>query len=369
MKRGQSKLDSSTLLSVKDLSVVFDLDENKQKKILDDVDLHLKKGSILGIVGESGSGKTQTIYAILGLHINNPGLVNGSIKLNLPNRQKFIELNGSVKDYIQFYNQKYYKKRKWIKKIDEIYDKHNIRGQKIFIMFQEPKSYLNPYWTIAQHFENILPDKIKQENNVNKLIIETLEKFNLPANKILDQYPHEMSGGMNQRIMVALGYACEPDIIVADEITTGLDIVNQVAVVNQLKKIQGEKNQSIIVISHDIGFISKLADDILVMYSGQGVEFGPREKVLNVNEDYKHPYTKDLLEIFHGKKKYIQGDPPKRDEIIQGCRYHTRCEVYQNNKENLNCDKKAPQDFSELNANSHEIRCNQFEIKNIDRKL
>lgn len=366
-RKGVCKMCGEPLLQVTNLRVVFNLQHGAQKRIIDDVDFVLNKGEILGIVGESGSGKTQTVLALLGIHIQNPGVVKGKIKFQNSDSE-FEDLSSShIDKYVRYSKEKttetYFKnEKKWKKSIDRQYGLHEIRGNRIFIMFQDPKSYLNPFWTIRKHFQKIVPIRSPNGLSHEEVMIEALKKFNLPIDQVPASYPHQLSGGMNQRVMIALGYACKPDIIIADEITTGLDIVNQVAVVKHLNHIQQECNLSIILISHDLGFISKLSDKILVMYNGQGMEFGPADIILDPKQSKKHPYTRELMEIFNESHEqgYISGEPPRRDEIINGCRFHKRCHEYLNNHD-LNCADNAPEDFTDLIQEPHQVRCVLFQ--------
>lgn len=363
-------MQNDILLNVENLKIVYELGENRQKLIVDDVDFLLRKGEILGIVGESGSGKTQTVYALLGIHVRNPGVVEGNVKLADQSNSGFIQLVADpVRNTVRtrkrgerlFYSKN---TKRWRREINRFYEKKEIRGKRIFIMFQDPKSYLNPFWTIRQHFQRIVPESICKESSSESVMLDALRRFKLPENQVPHKYPHELSGGMNQRVMIALGYACRPDIIIADEITTGLDIINQVAVVKQLKELQEERQLSIILISHDIGFIAKLANSIFVMYNGQGMEFGHRDDILNMDIQQKHPYTRELLDIFYGnhEKGYIVGEPPGRDEIIDGCRFHTRCSQFLKTPEKLLCNKIPADDFGDLSTELHQIRCKLFQI-------
>jgi len=367
-RKGVCNMYGEPLLQVTNLRVVFDLQNSEQKRIIDDVDFVLNKGEILGIVGESGSGKTQTALAILGIHIQHPGVVKGEIKFQ-KRTSGFEDLSSShIDKYVNCLKGKTYFKneKKWKKSIDQQYKLHEIRGNRIFIMFQDPKSYLNPFWTIRKHFKKIVPTKSLNGLSHDEIMTEALKKFNLPIDHVPDSYPHQLSGGMNQRVMIALGYACKPDVIIADEITTGLDIVNQVAVVKHLKQIQQECKLSIILISHDLGFISKLSDKILVMYNGQGMEYGPADIILDPKHLRKHPYTRELIEIFNESHKqgYISGEPPRRDEIINGCRFHKRCPENINNPD-YNCSDNVPEDFTDLVQEPHQIRCMLFQNKGI----
>jgi len=351
------------LVSVTNLKIVFNNGDH-QKVIIDDIDFNLSRGEILGIVGESGSGKTQSAFSILGIENGDPGIVGGDIVLKIGNNKTSngAILNDIVKEEMHG-EDTYYKKNRRLWKNYVNNNIKQIRGKNIFLMFQDPKSYLNPYWTIGKHFKRILP-AVGILGDVKSLTEEALSRFGLSGQD--KKYPHQLSGGQIQRAMIALGYACKPDIIIADEITTGLDVVNQAAVVNNLKLLLSNnysgKNPGVILISHDLGFISKLANRIFVMYAGQGFELGDANTILDLNIPFKHPYTRELIEIYHKvhKNGYIEGDPPTLDKTPSGCRFHTRCNVFKGKKD-LNCDKASPLDFHELDNNDHQIRCRKFE--------
>ncbi|MCK5682884.1 ABC transporter ATP-binding protein [bacterium] len=350
-------MNNNLLIQIENLRISF-FDKNILKTVVDDVDFNLQRGEILGIVGESGSGKTQTALSLLGIQSGWPGIIGGSMKyFDKDNNCKEMlvpildgSLNKTGKIIVK-------DKRKWRNQSKIMYQ--NIRGKKVFMMFQDPKSYLNPYWNVKKHFKRILNlDGMKMED---KFIYECLERFGLEKN-IAEEYPHSLSGGESQRVMIALGYACKPEVIIADEITTGLDLVNQLRVVKHLKDLKKEMDLSIILISHDLGFVSKLADKILVMYAGQGMEYGPIEKVLNEKENFKHPYTKTLIQIYSDKStvKFIKGPPPDRYlSDKSGCRFHARCSIFKEKK--LDCDKNNPADFNEIKSDSHYIRCKLYE--------
>lgn len=365
------KNNNDPLLNVSNLKVVFGSGSD-QKTVIDDIDYLLDRGKVLGIVGESGSGKTQSTFALLGIELGRPGIVEGNIDLNFDdhtsnylstiiNREVTKKNINGTTSYIKNYGS-------WKKSISQFY--HDIRGKRIFLMFQDPKSYLNPFWTIKKLFSIVVPRELRNHYGLDSILKESLMKFGLiNHDEIGQKYPHQLSGGQIQRVMIALGYACRPDIIIADEITTGLDVVNQRSVVHHLKILiengddhHNKKLPGIILISHDLGFISKLANYILVMYAGQGLEFGSAENILNPDYTPKHPYTGELLKIFLGthKKGYIDGDPPDISAPPMGCRFHERCEIFANHME-YQCDQNSPNDFHDLTRSSHQIRCRKYE--------
>ncbi len=365
-------MKKEALINVQNLRVVFDVGK-KQRTIIDDIDYVLHRGEVLGIVGESGSGKTQSVFAILGIEIGSPGIVGGNIEISLGKREVIYDLEPVIQSSVRkkvdkemtFYSKNEYL---WNRSLKKMYC--NIRGKRIFLMFQDPKSYLNPFWTVEKHFKQVVPQVVQQNGGIERIIQNALTKFGLyEYERIKKSYPNELSGGEIQRIMIALGYACRPDIIIADEITTGLDVINEKSVVIHLKRLIEDTTlnhngvlPAIILISHDLGFISKLADKIFVMYAGQGFEFGDAQTILNPKVKKKHPYTKRLLEIYNQTHKigYIEGDPPKLDNPPSGCRFHERCHVFISNK-SLGCDITPPQDFGDLTVYNHQIRCKLYE--------
>jgi len=358
------------LVTLNNLRVVYNIGKH-QRTVIDDIDYILHHGEILGVVGESGSGKTQSAFSILGIENSSPGIVFGEVKICFHDQSNGINLGDlihSTTQHVKTENGVWYKKNEfqWKKTIKKIYK--NVRGKRIFLMFQDPRSYLNPFWTIDKHFQQVVPKEIQKATPIKTIMQSSLTKFGLnDVAQIATCYPHELSGGMNQRVMIALGYACRPDVIIADEITTGLDVVNQKAVVNHLKQLMKTSKENgaanppgIILISHDLGFVSKLADTIFVMYAGQGMEYGDAKIILDPRAQKKHPYTKELVEIYLHKSEYIRGDPPKLDNPPSGCRFHERCTVFENNR-HLGCDITPPRDFTRMKRGKHQIRCKLFE--------
>lgn len=251
------------MLTVQNLSISF-VSNNQQNTVVRDISFELEKQQILGIVGESGSGKSVTALAILGLLSSN-SKVSGKI-------------NFDDKDLI---------------KISEK-DFQKIRGNKISMIFQEPMSSLNPSLTCGFQVQEILLQHKKITKTAAKnQVIELFNKVKLPRVKVIfSQYPHQLSGGQKQRVMIAMAIACKPQILIADEPTTALDVTVQKEIVDLLKELQQETNMSVIFITHDLSLISEIADKVLVMYKGEIVEQG------NVNQVFKSPihnYTKALI--------------------------------------------------------------------------
>ena len=252
------------MLEVKNLTISFKL-ENSQAEVIRKIDFSLEKNEILGIVGESGSGKSVTSLAILGLLPKNKTEINGSILF-----QEDELLNRSEKDF------------------------QKIRGNKISMIFQEPMSSLNPSLTCGfQVIEMILQHQQISKKEAKTHVLELFKKVKLPRiEAIFNQYPHQLSGGQKQRVMIAMAIACNPEILIADEPTTALDVTVQKEIIKLLKEIQAETNMSIIFISHDLALVSEIADRVLVMHDGNIVEQGD---ITNVFKDPQHNYTKALI--------------------------------------------------------------------------
>ena len=253
-----------SVLQIKNLTISFQL-EDSQIQVINSVNFALEKNEILGIVGESGSGKSVTSLAILGLLPKNKTTVKGSI---LFHEDELI--NRSEKEFQQ------------------------IRGKRISMIFQEPMSSLNPSLTCGYQVAEIILQHHKISNREAKgQVLELFKKVKLPRiEAIYNQYPHQLSGGQKQRVMIAMAIACKPEILIADEPTTALDVTVQKDIIKLLKEIQEETKMSIIFISHDLALVSEIADKVLVMQNGNIVEQG---NVKNVFKDPGHNYTKALI--------------------------------------------------------------------------
>ncbi len=289
------------LLEVNELSTSFTTPDGKVSAV-DNVSFRIQKGETLGIVGESGSGKSQLVLSIVDLLAAN-GSLHGSIKLEgqelvgLPNKQ----LN-------------------------------RIRGNRIAMIFQDPMTCLNGYLTIARQMTEVL--MLHQGMNYRTAKVHSmqmLDAVHIPdaANRI-NHYPHEFSGGMRQRVMIAMALLCKPDLLIADEPTTALDVTVQAQIIDLMNELKAEMDMSIIMITHDLGVIAGISDNVMVMYAGRVCEYAP------VHELFKqplHPYTRSLLRSVPrldsaGSQRLISipGNPPNLQYLPAGCAFQERCD-------------------------------------------
>lgn len=290
-----------SLLTVKNLRTSF-FTSSGEVKAVNGVSFSLEKGKVLGIVGESGSGKSVTAYSILQI-LTNPGeIVGGSIKF------KDQELVGCSKEVIQ-----------------------KIRGNKISIIFQDPMTSLNPVFTIGnQLMEAIMLHTDRNRAQAKERAIEMLKLVGVnEPEKRIDQYPHEFSGGMRQRVMIAMALACEPDILIADEPTTALDVTIQAQILDLMKELQKKLGMAIVLITHDLGVVADMCDEIIVMYAGEVSERGTADEIFY---NPKHEYTKGLLKSIPDVSKEkerlhpIGGTPVDLLNMPDGCPFAPRCE-------------------------------------------
>ncbi|MFB4165548.1 ABC transporter ATP-binding protein [Alteribacillus sp. JSM 102045] len=288
------------ILKISDLRTSFFV-EGQEIKAVDGVSLNVPKGKTLGIVGESGSGKSITSLSIMRL-IQKPGeIVGGSIELNGDNL--LHKTAGEMR---------------------------NIRGNQISMIFQEPMTSLNPVYTVGNQIAEVY--KIHQGMNKKQALkkaAEMLELVGIPSPKErIKQYPYELSGGMRQRVMIAMALACDPELLIADEPTTALDVTIQAQILELMKKLQNELHMSIIMITHDLGVVAETCDEVAVMYAGKVVEYADVQTLFDAP---KHPYTVGLLQsiprhdIEQEKLSVIQGNVPSPDNMPEGCRFAPRC--------------------------------------------
>ncbi|MCG2726322.1 MAG: ABC transporter ATP-binding protein [Elusimicrobia bacterium] len=313
------------LLEVKNLSVTVNSDD-KEIEILQDISYKLYPSQTLAIVGESGSGKTLSALALVKLLPNSVSISSGSIIYNEKNLTKLTEDN-----------------------------LRKIRGSKISMIFQEPMSSLNPVLTIGKQIsETIMAHKKISKTNALNQSAELLEKVGISnAKSRLKDYPHNFSGGMRQRVMIAIALSCYPDIVIADEPTTALDVTIQAQILKLMAKLRDERKMSMILITHNLGIVAQYADYALVFYAGKIMERAPVNRLL---KNPAHPYTKALLDslpkIKHGQNilKTIEGNPPNFEDKIEGCPFHPRCgEVMEK------CKTSLPPEFK-IN-NEHGSKC------------
>jgi len=292
---------ADNLLEVKDLKTYFRTEEGVVKAV-DGISFNLERGKTLGIVGESGCGKSVTSLSIMRLIPNPPGkIVSGSIVFE-------------GKDLLA-------KTEKQMR---------GIRGNDISMIFQEPMTSLNPIMKVgSQISEAILLHQKIGAAEARKKATEMLERVGIPMpEKRMDSYPHQLSGGMRQRVMIAMALSCNSKLLIADEPTTALDVTIQAQIINLMKKMRSEFGASIILITHDLGVVAGLADDVVVMYAGKIVE---KADVRNIFKDARHPYTIGLLQSIPRidqeveRLQAIEGVVPNQQEMPLGCAFCPRC--------------------------------------------
>jgi len=289
-------------LDVRDLQVHFTTDDGVVKSV-DGLSFHLDRGETLGIVGESGSGKSVTSMAVMGLHNAANAKVTGSIKLDGQ------ELVGADRETVR-----------------------RLRGKKMAMIFQDPLSSMHPFYTVG----NQIVEAYRIHNHVSKKAarahaIDMLDRVGIPEpNQRVDAYPHQFSGGMRQRAMIAMSLSCDPDLLIADEPTTALDVTVQAQILDLIRDLQKEFNSAVVIITHDLGVVAELADDIMVMYAGRAAEYGTAQQLFNEPE---HPYTWGLLGSMPRFDKAptdrllpIKGTPPSLIRVPPGCPFHPRCD-------------------------------------------
>ena len=309
-----------TFLEVENLSTKYHTSRG-DVHALDDVSFVLKQGESLGIAGESACGKSTLGLSIIRM-IQGGKIFSGKIILD---DESILDISESN------FNEKY-------------------RWKKIAMVFQGAMNSLDPVYSIQQQFIEILKEH-NYEGDSDKLILEAVKSVNLDEN-VLKKFPHELSGGMKQRIVIAMGLLLKPKIIIADEPTTALDVLIQAQIVNLLKKLKKE-GTSIVLITHDLAILSEIAEKIGVMYGGKMIEYGTSQ---DIYKNPKHPYTQGLLAsipTLHGSKpKFIKGNPPNLINPQPGCRFYDRC------PEAMEKCKKDPPKFK---TNSGYVMCWLYE--------
>ena len=298
------------MLDIKHLTTEF-ATENGTVRAVRDVSLHVDKGEVLGIVGESGSGKSQTMFSVMGLLAQNGKIAEGSITIDGEEISPAV-----IKD-----------KTEYEAKMDRI------RGNDMAMIFQDPMTFLNPVLRIqTQLIEPIMNHNpgISKQEAINRAI-ELMRKVGIPSPETrIRQYPFQFSGGMRQRIIIAIALACDPKIIIADEPTTALDVTIQAQVLELISNLKDEIDSGIIMITHDLGVVASICDRIAIMYGGKIVEEGTTDEIFY---DPKHPYTKGLLscisnpdEIERKELHPIPGSPPDLLNIENNCPFADRCD-------------------------------------------
>lgn len=294
-------MPNDTILSVKNLQTHF-YTEDGTVKAVDEVSFDLKRGETLGIVGESGSGKSVTNLSILRLIPYPPGkIVGGQV---LFDGQDLLKISDTAM--------------------------RQIRGKRIAMIFQDPMTSLNPFMRVAAQLTEITQLHEGLNNAAaRKRAIEMLDLVGIPdASRRIDDYPHQFSGGMRQRVMIAMALSCKPELLIADEPTTALDVTIQAQILELIKDLKTKIGTSVILITHDLGVVAGMTDHIAVMYAGKIVEYAP---TIELFSQPRHPYTQGLLKsvpdplAIHAKLFQIPGMPPDLTKLPPGCAFANRC--------------------------------------------
>jgi peptide/nickel transport system ATP-binding protein len=322
--------DNEPFLRVKDLRVHFKTDDGIVKSV-DGLSFDLKRGEILGIVGESGSGKSVTSQAILGLHKNSNAQISGEIWLDGK------ELVAATEEEVR-----------------------QMRGSEMGMIFQDPLSAMHPFYTVgSQIAEAYLVHNKVSKSEARKQTVEMLKKVGIPnAETRYDSYPHQFSGGMRQRAMIAMALICQPKLLIADEPTTALDVTVQAQILELIKSLHEELNSAVILITHDLGVVAETCDKVLVMYGGQCVE---KADVRELFYEPEMPYTWGLLRSMprmdrdrQTRLMPIPGSPPSLINVPQGCVFNTRC-PFTDRVPDGQCFTKHPALIE--SKPGHEVRC------------
>jgi peptide/nickel transport system ATP-binding protein len=292
---------TAPLLAIENLRVVFHGDRGRRTVAVDGVDISLARGSTLGLVGESGCGKSVTSLAVMGLLPKQSAEVTGSVTfdgvslLDLPDR-----------------------------------DLRDLRGDRMAMIFQEPMTSLNPSYTIGEQIAEVLVrHRGASEREARDKAIALLRRAGIPSpEQRIDDYPHKLSGGMRQRAMIAIALACDPELLIADEPTTALDVTIQAQILDLMRKLREESDAAIVLITHDLGVVAEVCDEVVVMYAGQVVERAPVRELFRFPQ---HPYTVGLLGALprldrrRPRLAAIEGTVPNMMAPPQGCRFAARC--------------------------------------------
>ncbi len=317
------------LLEVRDLHTYFKTKRGTVKAV-NGVSYKLEEGKILGLVGESGSGKSVSAMSLIKLLDGNGYIDSGEI---LFNGRNLIDV--------------------------PIHEMNKIRGNEISVIFQEPMTSLNPVFTIEKQVgEPFIIHQGMSKKQAAEEVVKMLSLVKIPyPDEVAKQYPHQLSGGMRQRVMIAMALACRPKLLIADEPTTALDVTIQAQILKLMNELQDEVGTSILFITHDLGVISQMADDVAVMYCGEIVEYAPVNKMFAKDTKYQHPYTEGLmvsiprLDTPAGERlEAIPGAVPHPLDLPKGCKFAPRCK-YATDK----CRENHP-DLKEVEP-GHEVRC------------
>jgi peptide/nickel transport system ATP-binding protein len=294
-------MTSNTLIDIEGLRVLFRGEDGRITHAVDSVDLSVANGATLGLVGESGCGKSVTSLAIMGLLPKDFALVSGSIRFD------GLDLLKSPDQALR-----------------------ELRGNRLAMIFQEPMTSLNPSFTIGdQIVETILRHRGGTKRAARERAIELLRRVHIPSpERRIDDYPHKLSGGMRQRVMIAMALACDPRLLIADEPTTALDVTLQAQILDLMRELKAARDAAIILITHDLGVVAEICDEVAVMYAGEIVERAPVDELF---ASPQHPYTVGLLGSIPqldrrtSQLATIEGMVPNMTMPPEGCRFAARC--------------------------------------------
>lgn len=328
---------SQPFLDVRDLRVHFGTEDGLVKSV-DGISFQLERGQTLGVVGESGSGKSVTSLSLLGLHKRADRKGRGGARMSGEIWLDGEELISAEPNRLQ-----------------------ELRGNKMAMIFQDPLSAMHPYYTVGDQ----LVEAYRVHNKVSKAVarkraIEMLDRVGIPQpDARVDDYPHQFSGGMRQRAMIAMSLMCDPQLLIADEPTTALDVTVQAQILDLMRDLQREFNSALIIITHDLGVVAELADNIMVMYGGKAVEYGPAKTVFTAPE---HPYTWGLLTSMPRLDRPVQdrlvpipGSPPSLINVPSGCAFNPRCGFVSLVGER--CSGEVPELLQTSAGGRHLVRC------------
>ncbi len=316
------------LLEIKNLEIIYKTDLETVHAV-NGIDLHLDKGKTLGLVGETGAGKTTMALSLLQILPRTAKVLQGEIHFD---GQELTSLQEE--------------------------EMRKVRGEKIAMIFQDPMTALNPVWTVGKQIEEALRihnTMNRSKAEIQKRVEEVLELVGIPAGRKND-YPHQFSGGMKQRVVIAIALACEPELLIADEPTTALDVTIQAQILDLMNELREKMQMSIIMITHDLGIIAETCDDVAVMYAGEIIEYGTMEEIFS--KEKHHPYTEGLFKAIPNIKEKtkrlasIDGLMPDPTALPSGCNFSDRCPYCQDL-----CRETNPLVYD---CNGHKIKCHLF---------
>ncbi len=333
------------LLEVRSLQTYFFLDEGIVRAV-DDVSFEIDRGRTLGVLGESGCGKSVTGFSILRL-VRPPGKIAGGEILYHQLRP------GDASERVEIID---------IAQCDQ-YGRQirDIRGAEIAMVFQEPMTSLDPVYTIGDQIaETVVHHQNKSKQEARKMAIDMLQRVGLPQpEQAVDRYPHQLSGGMRQRVMIAMALVCGPSLLIADEPTTALDVTTEAQILKLMKDLQADLGMAIMFVTHDLGVIAEMAEEVIVMYLGKVVE---RADVKTLFSDPRHPYTQALMRSVprltderQTHLSVIEGMVPNPSDIPTGCPFHPRCPEAMPGV----CNAQMPSDI--MVESGHSVRCLLYE--------